>query len=85
MSLSKTRWARWLSFGLKERCATLACATWGVDRLGEARAIVPIASVQNRYNLADRASESVCNTFVSPTLAAVTYFPLRQGLTAARQ
>jgi aryl-alcohol dehydrogenase-like predicted oxidoreductase len=56
----------------------------GLDKLAEARAIVPIVSVQNRYNLADRDAEPVLEACEREQLAFVPWFPLGRGDLAAR-
>jgi len=50
-----------------------------VQQLDRARAIVPIASVQNRYNVADRASEDVLRACERDGLAFLPWFPLATG------
>ena len=50
-----------------------------VDELARARAIAPVVSVQNRYNLADRASEDVLEACEADGIAFLPYFPLATG------
>jgi aryl-alcohol dehydrogenase-like predicted oxidoreductase len=50
-----------------------------VEELERARAIVEIVSVQNRYNLADRASEEVLQACEPDGLAFLPWFPLATG------
>jgi aryl-alcohol dehydrogenase-like predicted oxidoreductase len=50
-----------------------------VEELERARAIVEIVSVQNRYNLADRASEEVLRACEPDGLAFLPWFPLATG------
>ncbi len=50
-----------------------------VEELERARSIVEIVSVQNRYNLADRASEEVLQACESDGLAFLPWFPLATG------
>jgi pyridoxine 4-dehydrogenase len=50
-----------------------------VDELATARAIVPVVSVQNRYNLADRASEDVLQVCERDGIAFLPWFPLATG------
>jgi aryl-alcohol dehydrogenase-like predicted oxidoreductase len=50
-----------------------------VDELEAARAIVDIASVQNRYNLADRESEAVLDHAEANGIAFIPWFPLATG------
>ncbi len=47
-----------------------------VDQLREAQAIVPIVSVQNRYNLRERASEDVLRACEADAIAFLPFFPL---------
>jgi aryl-alcohol dehydrogenase-like predicted oxidoreductase len=49
------------------------------DQLERARRIVPVASVQNRYSLADRDSESVLDRCERDGLAFIPWFPLAAG------
>ncbi len=49
------------------------------DQLAQARKIVPIVSVQNRYNLTDRASEELVNLCESEGLGFIPWFPLATG------
>ena len=50
-----------------------------VQQLEAARKIVPIVSVQNRYNLSDRADESVLNLCDREHIAFIPWFPLATG------
>lgn len=50
-----------------------------VEQVTEARAIVPIASVQNRYNLVDRASEDVLSYCAAEDIAFIPYAPVATG------
>jgi pyridoxine 4-dehydrogenase len=50
-----------------------------VEELDHARQIVPIVSVQNRYNIADRASEDVLAVCERDQLAFLPWFPLATG------
>lgn len=54
-----------------------------VEQLDEARAIVPIVSVQNRYNLADRGHEPVLAACERLGIAFLPWFPLAMGELAA--
>ncbi|HVN45473.1 MAG TPA: aldo/keto reductase [Steroidobacteraceae bacterium] len=51
------------------------------DELARARRIVPIVSVQNRYNLADRSSEDVLAVCTREHLAFIPWAPLASGST----
>jgi pyridoxine 4-dehydrogenase len=50
-----------------------------VEELRRAQQIVPIVSVQNRYNLLDRSSEDVLLTCEVEELAFLPWFPLATG------
>jgi pyridoxine 4-dehydrogenase len=57
-----------------------------LDELERARRIVPVAAVQNHYNLAERAHEDVLEHCAENGIAFVPYFPLRaDGGAAAAQ
>jgi pyridoxine 4-dehydrogenase len=51
----------------------------GVDEIERARRLVPIASVQNRYNLSDRRSEAVLDHCEAEGIAFLPWFPLDTG------
>ncbi|MGW2103014.1 aldo/keto reductase [Streptomyces olivaceoviridis] len=51
----------------------------GVEELERARAIVPVASVQNLYNLAQRDSEAVLEYAEANGIAFLPWFPLATG------
>lgn len=50
-----------------------------VEQLARAQAVVPIASVQNRYSLADRRSEEVLEECKRQGLAFFPWYPLAVG------
>ena len=50
-----------------------------VDQLQRARKLVPIVSVQNRYNLADRASEDVLKVCERDGLGFLPWYPVGAG------
>jgi pyridoxine 4-dehydrogenase len=50
-----------------------------VEQLRQAQHIVPIASVQNRYNLTDRESENVLEACERENIGFVPWFPLATG------
>ncbi len=52
------------------------------DQLARARRIVPIVSVQNRYNLVDRSSEDMVDLCAREGLAFIPWFPLAAGALA---
>ena len=49
----------------------------GIDQIERARQIVPIAAVQNHYNLSERGSEDVVDHCTREGIAFVPFFPLR--------
>ena len=51
----------------------------GVEELERARRTAPIASVQNRYNAADRSSEDVLGACERDGLGFIPWFPLGAG------
>ena len=53
-----------------------------LEQLAHAREIVPIASVQNRYNLADRRSEDVLEACEELGIAFFPWWPLAVGVLA---
>lgn len=55
-----------------------------VAQLAEARAIVPIASVQNRYSLADRTHDAVVVACEQAGIAFMPWYPLAAGDIARR-
>ena len=52
------------------------------DQIERARAVVPIAVVQNEYNLAQRRYEDEVNFCESESILFVPYYPLRGGTRA---
>jgi len=53
------------------------------DQLTAAQRIVPIASVQNRYNLTDRESEGVLDACEQQNIGFIPWFPLATGSLAS--
>jgi pyridoxine 4-dehydrogenase len=49
----------------------------GIDQIERARRVVPIAAVQNQYNLSTRESEDVVDYCAAEEIVFVPYFPLR--------
>jgi pyridoxine 4-dehydrogenase len=49
----------------------------GIEEIDRARQVVPIAAVQNRYNLSDRRHEEVVDYCTERDIVFVPYFPLR--------
>jgi pyridoxine 4-dehydrogenase len=56
----------------------------GVEEIERAREIVPLASVQNRYNLTDRGSEDVLDLCEREGLGFIPWAPLANGSLARR-
>ena len=54
----------------------------GVDDIKAARKIVPIVSVQNRYNIADREWEAVVDYCQEEKIAFIPWYPLGAGMRA---
>jgi aryl-alcohol dehydrogenase-like predicted oxidoreductase len=50
-----------------------------VEELARARAVTRIATVQNRYNLTDRASEDVLDACAADGLGFIPWFPIAVG------
>jgi len=51
----------------------------GVDDIEAARKVFPVATVQNRYNLVDRASENVLDYCEQHGIGFIPWFPLAAG------
>jgi aryl-alcohol dehydrogenase-like predicted oxidoreductase len=49
----------------------------GIDQIERARAVVPIAAVQNHYNLAERRYEDVVDYCAREGIVFVPFFPMR--------
>jgi pyridoxine 4-dehydrogenase len=49
----------------------------GIDEIERARQVLPVATVQNRYNLSERTSEDVVDYCSREGIVFVPYFPLR--------
>jgi pyridoxine 4-dehydrogenase len=54
-------------------------SNFSVEELARARRIVPVASVQNRYNIADRASADVLAVCEREGLAFIPWAPIASG------
>jgi pyridoxine 4-dehydrogenase len=54
-----------------------------VDDIKAARKVVPIATVQNRFNLIDRASEAVLTYCSAEKIGFIPWFPIASGKLAA--
>ena len=51
----------------------------GIDQIEQAREIVPIAAVQNHYNLSERGWDDVVDHCANEGILFVPYFPLKGG------
>ncbi|WP_213814276.1 oxidoreductase [Glaciihabitans sp. dw_435] len=54
----------------------LGISTANAEQIAEAQAIAPIVSVQNFYNIANRADDSLIESLAAQGIAYVPYFPL---------
>jgi len=54
-------------------------SNFNVEQLARARKIVPVVSVQNRYNVADRASEDVLQVCAREGIAFIPWAPIARG------
>jgi pyridoxine 4-dehydrogenase len=66
------------------KIALIGLSNVSVDQLARARALTPIVSVQNRYNLIDRADEDVLAECEREGIAFIPWFPLATGELAMR-
>jgi len=48
----------------------------GIDQIEQARAVVPITAVQNRYNIGDREHDAVIDHCAAQGIVFVPYYPL---------
>ena len=60
----------------------IGVSNFTIEELKRARRIVPIVSVQNRYNLNDRSSEDVLGVCTREGLAFIPWAPLASGSSA---
>jgi pyridoxine 4-dehydrogenase len=61
------------------KIANVGLSNVTVDQLREAQEIVPIVSVQNRYNIVERDDEDVLEACAADGLAFIPWFPLKTG------
>jgi aryl-alcohol dehydrogenase-like predicted oxidoreductase len=66
------------------KIALIGVSNVSVEQLARARALTPIVSVQNRYNLIDRADEDVLAECEREGIAFIPWFPLATGELAMR-
>src|SRR5207247_9485764 len=53
-----------------------------IEQIERARKVVPIAAVQNRYNIAERGNDEVIDYCTQEGLVFVPFFPLRAEVSA---
>jgi pyridoxine 4-dehydrogenase len=63
----------------EEKILHIGLSNVNVEEIERAQQIVPIVSVQNHYNVADRASEDVLRFCQEQGIAFLPYFPLATG------
>src|SRR6202030_4104687 len=63
----------------EEKIRLIGLCNVSADELERARQIAPVVSVQNRYNVADRASEDVLDICDRDGLGFIPWFPLATG------
>jgi pyridoxine 4-dehydrogenase len=61
------------------KIANVGISNVTVDELKRAQAVVPIVSVQNRYNIVERRDEDVLQACEADGLAFIPWFPLKTG------
>ena len=61
----------------------IGVSNFDADQLAKARRIVEVVSVQNRYNVADRASDAVLQVCEREGIAFIPWRPLAQGASEA--
>jgi aryl-alcohol dehydrogenase-like predicted oxidoreductase len=61
------------------KVANVGVSNVTVDELRRAQGVVPIASVQNRYNIVERKDEDVLDACAADGLAFIPWFPLKTG------
>ena len=54
----------------------LGLSTVNAEQIAEARSIAPVVCVQNHYNIANRADDSLIDSLAAQGIAYVPYFPL---------
>lgn len=61
----------------------IGLSTVAADQLREAQQITPVASVQNRYNTADRSSQAVLDSCTAQGLAFIPWAPVKDASASA--
>jgi len=68
----------------EEKIRHIGVCNVDAEQLSRAREIAPVVSVQNRYNVADRASEDVLRACEADGLGFLPWYPLATGSLARR-
>ena len=63
----------------EEKIRYVGLSEVGVEQIQRAQEVVPIVTVQNRYNLTDRDSEAVLEACEADGIAFIPWFPLASG------
>lgn len=66
------------------KVAAVGLSEVSVEEIEQARAVVDVASVQNRYNLVDRASDDVLRYCTERGIGFLPWFPIASGRLAER-
>jgi pyridoxine 4-dehydrogenase len=64
------------------KVAAVGLSEVGVDQIEQARAVVDVATVQNRYNLADRRSDDVLRYCTEQAIGFIPWAPIDAGALA---
>jgi len=67
-------------YGEQGRIRHAGVSNVSVEQVERARQVVPIAAVQNHYNLAERTDDDVIDYCAGNGIVFVPYFPLRAGV-----
>src|SRR5699024_2904494 len=67
------------AMGSEGKIRQVGLSGMSVDQLAEAREVMPIASVQNSFNLANRRHEDVLNYAAEHGIAFIPFFPIGTG------
>ena len=62
----------------------IGVSNFKLDELKRAQRVVPVVSVQNRYNVVDRTSQDVLDYCTSEHIAFIPWAPLARGIPEAR-
>ena len=69
--------------GTRARSRLIGLSEVGVDEIEQARAITPIVTVQNLYNLTDRWSDPVVDYCASHGIGFIPWYPIASGASTA--